>query len=72
MSHAGSIYSENDATLRISGLALAERRFLGVDLKTDTEALQNWESDGGASSHSNEELVNPIGKVAKTQPKSVR
>jgi len=72
MSHAGSIYSENDATFRISDVALAERPFLGVGLKMDTEALQNWESDGGASSQSNEELVNATRKVAQTQHKSVR
>ena len=72
MSDVRSRCTKNDAALRISGLALAERPFPGVDLKNDTEALQNWESDGGASSRSNEELVKPRRKVAKTQHKSVR
>ena len=71
MSDVRSRCTKNDAALRISGLALAEWPF-GVDLKNDTEALQNWESDGGASSRSNEELVKPRRKVAKTQHKSVR
>ena len=72
MSQARSICTETDATLRNSGLALAERPFFGVDLKTDIEALQNWESDGGASNHLNEDLVNPIRKPAKTRNEIVR
>jgi len=50
------ILTETDAALVKSGFALGELfSFKSEHEKTDAEAVQDWESEGGASTHLHEE-----------------
>ena len=56
MLHTRSILTETGATLVKPGFALGEFLFFKSEHeKTDAEAVQDWESEGGASTHLQEE-----------------
>jgi hypothetical protein len=56
MLHARSILTETGAAPVKTGFALGESLFFKSEHeKTDAEAVQDWESEGGASTHVYEE-----------------
>jgi len=56
MLHTRSILTETGAALVKPGFALGEFLFFKSEHeKTDAEAVQDWESEGGASTHVDEE-----------------
>ena len=56
MLHARSILTETGAAPVKTGFALGESLFFKSEHeKTDAEAVQDWESEGGASTHLHEE-----------------
>lgn len=56
MLHARSILTETGAALVEPGFALEKFLFFKSEHeKTDAEAVQDWESEGGASTHVDEE-----------------
>jgi hypothetical protein len=56
MLHARSILTETGAAPVKPGFALGEFLFFKSEHeKTDAEAVQDWESEGGASTHVDEE-----------------
>ncbi len=56
MLHARSILTETGAALVKPGFALGEFLFFKSEHeKTDAEAVQDWESEGGASTYLREE-----------------
>ena len=56
MFHARSLLTETGAALVQPGFALGEFLFFKSEHeKTDAEAVQDWESEGGASTHLHKE-----------------
>jgi hypothetical protein len=56
MLHARSVLTETGAARVKPGFALGEFLFFKSEReKTDAEAVQDWESEGGASTHVDEE-----------------
>jgi hypothetical protein len=56
MLHARSVLTESGAARVKPGFALGELLFFKSEReKTDAEAVQDWESEGGASTHVDEE-----------------